>query len=43
MDENVKKGWKQIEYKGYKYFKDNPSLTIWESINGILKDSGLSK
>jgi len=29
------------EYKGYKYYKDNPSLSIWESIEKILRDCGL--
>lgn len=29
------------EYKGYKYYKENPSLMIWESIENILKDCNL--
>lgn len=28
-------------YKGFKYYIDNPSLTIWESVEKILKDCGL--
>jgi len=26
------------EYKGYKYYKENPALAIWEAIEKILKD-----
>ena len=29
------------QYKGYEYYKDNPSLTIWEAIEKILKDCKL--
>ncbi|WP_281890550.1 RloB family protein [Paenibacillus sp. YYML68] len=28
-------------YKGYSYYKDNPSLTVHESVEKILKDCGL--
>lgn len=31
-----------VEYKGYKYYRDNPSLTIWESVEKILEDCQLS-
>lgn len=33
----------QYQYKGYKYYKENPSLAIWEAIEKILKDCGLYK
>lgn len=31
----------QHQYKGYKYYKENPSLAIWEAIEKILKDCEL--
>lgn len=34
-------GYELIKYKGYSYYKDNPSLTIWESIKAILSDCHL--
>jgi hypothetical protein len=41
MQRNRGNGLVEFEYKGFKYFKDNPSLSIWESIEKILKDCGL--
>lgn len=29
------------EYKGYYYYKENPSLEIWQAIENILKDCGI--
>lgn len=29
------------QYKGFKYYRENPSLSIWESIEKILKDCSL--
>ena len=29
------------QYKGYKYYTENPSLSVWEIIEIILKDCGL--
>lgn len=29
------------EYKGFEYYKDNPALTIWKSIEAILKECEL--
>ena len=29
------------QYKGYQYYKENPSLTAWEAIEKILKDCEL--
>lgn len=34
-------GYVQQEYKGYKYYKENPSLSIWEIVEKILIDCGL--
>ena len=27
-----------LQYKGYKYYTDNPALTIWESVECVLKE-----
>ena len=29
------------QYKGYEYYRENPSLSVWESIRRILDDCGL--
>lgn len=34
-------GYKPQQYKGYKYYKENPSLAIWEIIEKILMDCEL--
>jgi hypothetical protein len=41
MQTNNDNGYKLNQYKGYKYYKENPSLNIWEPIEIILKDCGL--
>jgi hypothetical protein len=41
MQRNKDNGYVLHEYKGYRYYKENPSLTIWESIERILKDCEL--
>lgn len=35
-------GDEAISYCTYKYYKDNPALTIWQSIEKILKDCKLN-
>lgn len=40
---NADNGYKLYEYKGYRYYKENPSLFVWEPIENILKDCGLYK
>jgi len=42
MEGNKRNGLHQIEYKGFKYFPDNPSLSIYESIEKILKECGVN-
>lgn len=37
MKEHEQNGWQQMEYKGFRYYENNPSLTIWESVEKILK------
>jgi hypothetical protein len=41
MRRNEENGLRLLEYKGFKYYTDNPSLTIHESVERILKDCGL--
>lgn len=38
MAKNEANGYVLHEYKGFKYYKENPSLLIWEAIDTILKD-----
>ncbi len=35
-------GYTQRQYKGYKYYSENPSLSVWEIIKKILSECGLS-
>ena len=41
MRRNEENRYTLHQYKGYKYFKENPSLAIWEAIENILNDCGL--
>lgn len=41
MKRNEDLDYKLQEYKGYKYYRENPSLSIWEQIERILKDCGI--
>lgn len=41
MAKNRENGYRLYEYKGYKYYKENPSLAINEIIEKILKDCEL--
>ena len=34
-------GKKLIKYKKFEYYQDNPSLTIWQAIDKILKECGV--
>ena len=34
-------GYKLYQYKGYEYYKENPSLAAWEAIEKILTDCNL--
>ena len=38
---NQEHGYSLISYRGYSYYRENPSLLIWESVSKILSDSGL--
>lgn len=41
MQRNEDNGYVLQQYKGYCYYKENPSLSIWESIDKIIKDCEL--
>lgn len=41
MKNNKDNGWHEVEYKGNKFYKDNPSLTIYQSVERILMDCGI--
>ena len=41
MWRNQESGYVLQQYKGYKYYKENPSLTIWMQIEKILCECGL--
>ena len=41
MMKNATNGNKKIQYKGFEYYQDNPSLNISEAIKNILKENGL--
>ena len=38
---NEENGYINYQYKGYRYYKENPSLLVFEPIKVILKDCGL--
>ena len=40
-ERNQECGYSLLNYKGYSYYRENPSLSIWESIEKILSDCGL--
>ena len=41
MQRNKDNGYTLHRYKGYEYYKENPSLMIWEPIEMIMKDCNL--
>ncbi len=41
MQRNKENGYILHRYKGYQYYRENPSLTVWEAIEKILKDCEL--
>lgn len=41
MERNRKNGYTLHEYRGYQYYKENPSLTSWQAIEKILADCRL--
>jgi hypothetical protein len=41
MQRNMENGLALQQYKGYRYYRENPALSVWESIEKILKDCEL--
>lgn len=41
MRNNANVGYSYQQFKGYKFYSENPSLSIWESIEKILNDCGI--
>ena len=41
MERNKENGYVLHEYKGFKYYKENPALAVWEIVKEMLEDSGL--
>ena len=41
MQRNQENGYTLHQYKGYQYYKENPSLAAWEAIEKVLKDCEL--
>ena len=41
MQRNEDAGYRLYEYKGYRYYRENPSLAVWEPIEKILTDCKL--
>ena len=41
MDTKVANGEHSEQYKGFTYYKENPALTIWESVAAILRECQL--
>lgn len=41
MEINKQNGYVLYQYRGYSYYKENPSLMIWEIIEKILIDCEL--
>ena len=41
MDLNKKDGKTLVKYKGYSYYRDNPALTLHETIKEILQKCGV--
>ena len=41
MQRNQENGYTLLQYKRYRYYKENPSLSAWEAIEKILSDCKL--
>lgn len=38
MKRNEKSGYRLQQYKEYSFYKENPSLSVWEIVDKILKE-----
>ena len=41
MQKNRENGYVLHQYRGYQYYKENPSLAAWEAVEKILRDCEL--
>ena len=41
MEKNKSDGKLYTQYKGFKYYRENPALTIYEAVERILVECGL--
>lgn len=41
MQSNQANGYQLQRYKGYSFYRENPSLMVWEVVEKILKDCNL--
>ena len=41
MNSKVANGERKEQYRGFEYYKENPALTIWESVDAILRECEL--
>lgn len=41
MTNNASAGYTLHQYKGYNYYKENPSLEVWKAVEAILKDCNI--
>ena len=41
MEINQRNGYQLQSYKGYSFYRENPSLMVWEIVEKILKDCHL--
>jgi hypothetical protein len=41
MQTNRENGYILYQYKGYKYYTENPSLSVWEIVERVLRECGL--
>lgn len=41
MQRNQEYGYVLQQYRGYKYYRENPSLSLWEAVEKIMKDCNL--
>ena len=42
MEQIDGQGYRQLEYKGYRYYEENPSLEVWRPIDLILSKCNLN-
>lgn len=41
MERNKENGYVLHEYKGFRYYKENPALAVWEVVKEMMEESGV--